>query len=55
MNINKKLFILCNQNDDVGGTWNMGVGEMRNAYRILVKHLKGNDHMEDVAVVRMVI
>jgi hypothetical protein len=33
----------------------MGVGEMRNAYRILVKILKGNDHMEDVAVVRRVI
>jgi len=29
----------------------MGVGEMRNAYRILFKNLKGDDHMEDVAVV----
>jgi hypothetical protein len=39
----------------VGGIWNLGVGEMRNAYRILFKNLKGDDHMEDVAVVRMVI
>jgi len=55
MNINRKLFIRFNQNDEVGGTWNMGVGEMRNAYRILVKNLKANDHMDDVAVVRRVI
>jgi len=33
----------------------MGVGEIRSAYRILVKNLKVNDHMEDVAVVRRVI
>jgi hypothetical protein len=39
----------------VGGAWNMGMGEMRNAYNILVKNLKGCDHLEDVAVVGRVI
>ena len=33
----------------------MGVGEMRNAYKILFKNLKGNDHMEDAAVVGRLI
>jgi hypothetical protein len=46
---------MINQNDELGGIWNIGVGEMRNAYRILLKNLKEDDHMEDVAVVGRVI